>query len=219
MRGGSWYDTEAKFKINEGAGKEFVAIGDTMAKLGKQQEDKVQQDLTNNYNKTMLDLNVNKDKREAEKVSLDTKKEQYILDELSKDKNKATAIEDGMIKAYEKNHPIYMGVKTKDGTDIPEYSNMTREDKLALIKLAGDEQNNKNTPKVVDVTTSADGTKMAIFSDGTSKDLGFKAKTDWNTPKQKELSYQEQLNIGETLTKQRIEANKKKSELAGFNIE
>ena len=40
---GTWYDTEAKFKINEGAGKEFIAIGDTMAKLGKQQEDKVQQ--------------------------------------------------------------------------------------------------------------------------------------------------------------------------------
>lgn len=218
MKSGSWYDTEAKFKINEGAGKEFIAMGDTMAKLGKQQEDKVQQDLTNNYNKTMLDLNVNKDKREAEKVSLDTKKEQYILDELTKDKTKATAIEDGMIKAYEKNHPIYMGVKTKGGADIPEYSGMTREDKLALIKIAGDEQNNKNTPKVVDVTTAADGKKMAIFSDGTSKDLGFKAKTDWNTPK-KEVSYQEQLQIGETLTKKRIEDNKKKAELGSFNIE
>lgn len=216
---GSWYDTEAKFKINEGAGKEFIAIGDTMAKLGKQQEDKVQQDLINNNNKVMLDLNKDKNIRENNKAEIDIKKEQYILDELTKDKTKVTAIEDGMIKAYEDKHPIFMGKKTKDGTDIPEYSNMTREDKLALIKLAGDEQNNKNTPKVVDVTTAADGTKMAIFSDGTSKDLGFKAKTDWNTPKQKELSYQEQLNIGETLTKQRIEANKKKSELAGFNIE
>ncbi len=215
---GSWYDTEAKFKINEGAGKEFIAIGDTMAKLGKQQEDKVQQDLINNNNKVMLDLNKDKNTRENNKAEIDIKKEQYILDELTKDKTKVTAIEDGMIKAYEDKHPIFMGKKTKDGIDIPEYSNMTREDKLALIKLAGDEQNNKNTPKVVDVTTSADGTKMAIFSDGTSKDLGFKAKTDWNTPK-KELTYQEQLNIGETLTKQRIEANKKKSELAGFNIE
>lgn len=216
---GSWYDTEAKFKINEGAGKEFIAIGDTIAKLGKQQEDKVQQDLINNNNKVMLDLNKDKNTRENNKAEIDIKKEQYILDELTKDKTKVTAIEDGMIKAYEDKHPIFMGKKTKDGIDIPEYSNMTREDKLALIKLAGDEQNNKNTPKVVDVTTAADGTKMAIFSDGTSKDLGFKAKTDWNTPKQKELSYQEQLNIGETLTKQRIEANKKKSELAGFNIE
>lgn len=214
----SWYDTEAKFKINEGAGKEFVAIGDTMTKLGKQQEDKVQQEITNNYNKTMLDLNVNRDKREAEKVTLDTKKEQYVLDELSKDKTKATAIEDGMIKAYEDRHPIFMGKKLKDGADNPEYANMTREDKLALIKIAGDEQNNKNTPKVVDVTTAADGAKMAIFSDGTSKDLGFKAKTDWNTPK-KELSYQEQLQIGETLTKKRIEDNKKKTDLASFNIE
>lgn len=214
-----WYDTEAKFKINEGAGKEFVAIGDTMAKLGKQQEDKKQQDLINENNKIMLDLSKNRDKREEDKAILNTQKEQYIMDELVKDKNKATAIEDGMIKAYEDKHPIFMGKKSKDGVDIPEYSNMTREDKLALIKLAGDEQNNKSTPKVTDVTTAADGTKIAIFSDGTTKDLGFKAKTDWNTPKQKELSYQEQLNIGETLTKQRIEANKKKSQLADFNLE
>lgn len=214
----SWYDTDAKFKINEGAGKEFVAIGDTMAKIGKQQEDKVQQDITNNYNKVMLDINKNKDTRENEKAVLDSKKEQLIMDELVQDKRKTTAIEDGMIKAYEERHPIFMGKKSKDGVDIPEYSNMTREDKLALIKIAGDEQNNKNSPKVVDVTTAADGSKIAIFSDGNTKDLGFKAKTDWNTPK-KELSYQEQLQIGETLTKKRIEDNKKKNDLASFNIE
>lgn len=213
-----WYDTEAKFKINEGAGKEFVAIGDTMAKIGKQQEDKVQQDLINENNKVMLELNKDKNIRENNKATFDTKKEQYIMDELVADKNKAAAIEDGMIKVYEEKHPIFMGKKTKDGVDISEYSNMTREDKLALIKIAGDEQNNKNTPKVVDVTTAADGSKMAILSDGTSKNLGFKAKTDWNTPK-KETSYQEQLNIGETLTKKRIENNKKKSELANFELE
>lgn len=216
---GAWYDTEAKFKINEGAGKEFIAIGDTMAKLGKQQEDKAQQELINNSNKVMLDLNKNKDTREAVKAENDVKKEQYILDELSKDKTKATAIEDGMIKAYEDKHPIFMGKKTKDGADIPDYSTMTREDKLALIKIAGEEQNNKNTPKVVDVTTAADGSKMAIFNDGTSKDLGFKAKVDWNTPKSKETSLAEQQLIGETLTKKRIEDNKKKSQLAGFNID
>lgn len=216
---GTWYDTEAKFKINEGAGKEFIAIGDTMAKLGKQQEDKVQQDLINNSNKVMLDLNKNKDTREAVKAENDVKKEQYILEELQKDKTKATLIEDGMIKAYEEKHPIFMGRKTKDGADIPEYSNMTREDKIALIKIAGEEQNNKNTPKVVDVTTAADGTKMAIFNDGTSKDLGFKAKVDWNTPKSKEVSLAEQQLIGETLTKKRIEDNKKKSDLANFELE
>lgn len=216
---GTWYDTEAKFKINEGAGKEFIAIGDTMAKLGKQQEDKVQQDLINNSNKVMLDLNKNKDAREAVKAENDVKKEQYILEELQKDKTKATLIEDGMIKAYEEKHPIFMGRKTKDGADIPEYSNMTREDKIALIKIAAEEQNNKNTPKVVDVTTAADGTKMAIFNDGTSKDLGFKAKVDWNTPKSKEVSFAEQQLIGETLTKKRIENNKKKSDLANFELE
>lgn len=216
---GAWYDTEAKFKINEGAGKEFIAIGDTMAKLGKQQEDRIQQDLINNNNKIMLDLNKNKDSREAIKAENDAKKEQYILDELGKDKTKAIAIEDGMIKAYEDKHPIFMGKKTKDGSDIPEYSTMTREDKLALIKIAGEEQNNKNTPKVVDVTTAADGTKMAIFNDGTSKDLGFKAKVDWNVSKTKELTLAEQQLVGDTLTKKRIEANKNKSQLAGFNID
>lgn len=218
MKGG-WYNTEAKFKINEGAGKEFVAIGDTMAKLGKQQEDKVQQELINENNKVMLELNKDKNIRENNKAATDAEKEKYIMDELVADKKKATAIEDGMIKVYEEKHPIFMGKKTKDGADIPEYANMTREDKLALIKIAGDEQNNKNTPKVIDVTTAADGSKMAIFSDGTSKDLGFKAKTDWNTPKQKELSYTEQLELGETLTKQRIEKNKKKNELANFELE
>ena len=123
-----------------------------------------------------------------------------------------------MIKAYEEKHPIFMGRKTKDGADIPEYSNMTREDKIALIKIAGEEQNNKNTLKVVDVTTAADGTKMAIFSDGTSKDLGFKAKTDWNTPKQKELSDAE-LQIGETKTKKRREEFERKTSLANFELE
>lgn len=215
----SWYDTDAKFKINESAGKEFIALGDTMAKLGKQQEDKVQQDLTNNYNKVMLDINKNKDSRDAEKSTLDIKREQFIMDEAQKDKTKATAIEDSMIKAYEDKHPIFMGKKTKDGVDIPEYSNLAREDKLALIKLAGDEQNNKNTPKVVDVSTAADGTKIAIFSNGTTKDLGFTAKTDWNKPKEKELSFDQQQQLGNNLTKQRIEANKKKNDLASFNID
>lgn len=212
---GSWYDTEAKFKINDGAGKEFVAIGDTMAKLGKQEEDRTQQALINNNNKVMMQLQENKDQREATKSLND----QRIVDEAIKDKNKMSALEDGMIRAYEDRHPIFMGKKTKDGADIPEYNSLTREDKLALVKLAGDEQNNKNTPKVVDVTTAADGSKMAIFSDGTSKDLGFKAKTDWNTPKQKDATFEEQQLIGNTLTKQRIEKNKKIDSLGSFQLE
>lgn len=212
---GSWYDTEAKFQINEGAGKEFTALGDTMAKLGKQEEDRTQQTLINNNNKVMMKLQENKDQREATK-SLDDKR---IVDEAIKDKNKMAELEDGMIRAYEDKHPIFMGKKTKDGADIPEYSSMTRGDKLALIKIAAEEQNNKNTPKVVDVTTAADGSKMAIFSNGTSKDLGFKAKTDWNTPKQKDATFEEQQLIGNTLTKQRIEKNKKIDSLGSFQLE
>lgn len=177
-----FYNTNQKFDSTlidkmGGTGKALGYLGQSLSDVEK---DKVSLDKERSiadYYKQEAVLNTDKNNRENEK-------EKRIIEEASRDKNKMTALEDGLIKAYENKHPIFMGMKTKDGKENPEYKNMTREDKLALIKIVGEEQSSQKSPDVVNVTTREDGERVAIFKDGSIKPLGFKAK-DYNTPSSK----------------------------------
>lgn len=177
-----FYDTNQKFDSTlidkmGGTGKALGYLGQSLSDVEKDKVSLDKERAISDYYKQEAVLNTDKNNRENEK-------EKRIIEEALRDKNKMTALEDGLIKAYENKHPIFMGMKTKDGKENPEYKNMTREDKIALIKIVGEEQSSPKSPDVVNVSTREDGERVAIFKDGSIKPLGFKAK-DYNTPSPK----------------------------------
>jgi vacuolar-type H+-ATPase subunit I/STV1 len=188
-----FYDTNAKFDSSlidkmGGTGKALGFLGQSLVDTQKDKLEAKKQESTTKYYDAETKMNLDKNTREAEKNTREIENEKRILKEASEDKNKMAELEDGLIKAYETKHPIFMGAKTKDGKEVPEYKNMTRSEKLALIKLAGDEQINPKSANVVNVSTREDGERVAIFKDGTIKPLGFKAKDYQNKSTTKDNS-------------------------------
>jgi hypothetical protein len=143
----SWFGSEKQ--IQESSGLKTGAGADIMR-------------ASQNIHNGMVKLGEYNDKQDE--------KAQFKLDKKA-DKLTQTQKEDALIKAYEEKHPKFMGKVDKDGKDIPDYSQKTRLEKLALVQMAGNEVINKKTGKVVNVYTGADGHKMAVFNDGSEKKL------------------------------------------------
>lgn len=175
-----FFDTSAKFDINKNAGAGLVGAGKALSGMSDVQIDKKKRAETKEYKDASMQIQKNQDERSQKRLQNEEAETKRIIEKAKSSKEEKVKLEDATIKAFESKHPIFMGMKTKDGKPNESYNNLTREDKIALIKLASNEAYNPKSPSVVNVTTREDGQRIAIYKDGTIKDLGFKAKTDWN---------------------------------------
>ncbi len=212
------FDTSVRFKINENSGAGIVGAGKAMIDLSDTQLDKKKREDAANYKNAMLNIYENQDKRAEQRLQNDEDATNRLIEKASKSEADRIELEDATIKAFEEKHPIFMGKKNKDGSINKDYEKLSRAEKLALVKLGANEAFNPKTPQVINVSTRADGERVAIYKDGTIKPLGFKAK-DYQQSSSDEPGF-DLTQSGELSKKAQERANKLRAErLDQFNID
>jgi hypothetical protein len=189
-----YYDTmKPRFDMSGagGVGKAIQGFGDGMAKFAEVGQDvkkreKETQRLKNQAEGMKKYLQQNG--IDTTNMSDDDARDNFNIHKATIDDNYRKSVEDGLISAWEKHHPFTMGKMIKNpkydpdkpesvanakGFENPNYTT-SRHEKLARIKMIGEEQNNKHTPRVVKTTANENGDVVAVYDNGETKVLPFK---------------------------------------------